>query len=217
MNQPVLIGFGDSWAAGHDLASEEKCYLQLTAEHLGIPYQNFAEGSSSISYMVIQFQNFIDTFYFPKHQYYAVFFLTAQERNFYYDQATKKIIHLGPSSHPRDPYYQNYNNEYGEFVANTTLLALQRLCAIYGIKDYYLAGWQQLNLWKSVDQTKFWKNGKQAITQVFHDQAGFVPLSTLIGIEQEPKNAHFGTTHDHPNQQGHERIAQELINWIKIE
>lgn len=214
MNQPVLIGFGDSWAAGHDLGPKEKCYLQLTAEKLGIPYYNFAVGSSSIPHMVIQFQNFIDTAYFPRNRYHAVFFLTAQERNFCYDQDTKNIVHLSAGSHPKHEYYRFYNNELGEHVANCSILTLQRLCDIYGIQGYYVPGWQQIRLWKSVDITQFWRQGKNAITETFHDQQGFVPLSDLL---KDPKNLHFGPAHDHPNQLGHKKIAQALVDWIDIE
>jgi hypothetical protein len=136
MNQPVLIGFGDSWAAGHDLLAGEKCYLELAAKDLGIVNQNYAVGSSSLPHMILQFKQFISSTYFPQNQYHAVFFLTAVERNFFYNQDTKEIKHIGPSSDPQHDYYKIYNNEYGEFVLNNTVLTLQRLCEIYNIKDY---------------------------------------------------------------------------------
>lgn len=215
MNQPVLLGFGDSWAAGHDLATDEKCYLQLVAEQLDIPYHNFAVGSSSVPHMIVQFQNFVETIYFPQNQYHAVFFLTAQERNFCYDQDNKQIVHLSPSSTPGHDYYKMYNNELGEFVFNSAVLALQRLCHVYSIKDYYVSGWQINKLWPSIDRTKFWRQGQNAVTELFHDHKGFVNLLDLL--KQRPKNLYFGSTHDHPNQLGHERIAQELIDWIKID
>lgn len=214
MNQPVLLGFGDSWAAGHDLAPGEKCYLQLVAQELDIPWHNFAVGSSSVPHMNVQFQHFIDTVYFPRNQYHAVFFLTAHERNFCYDQDTKEIVHLSPGSHPQHAYYRSYNNELGKFVVNSSILALQRLCHIYGVQDYYVPGWQQVQLWPSVDTTRFWRQGQHAITETFHDQQAFVPLIELLN---KPKNPHFGTTHDHPNQLGHERIARELVEWITVD
>lgn len=211
MNQPVLIGFGDSWAAGHDLLPGERCYLELTSDILGIPCQNYAVGSSSLPHMILQFKHFVSSTYFPKNQYHAVFFLTAVERNFFYDQDTKELKHLGPSSHPQHEYYRIYNKEYGEFVLNNTVLTLQRLCDVYNIKDYYLPGWQQVKLWPEVDHTKFYKQGQGTATDLFGSTQDFVPLDQLLAS----KNLHFGPGHGHPNQLGHEKIARALVEWMK--
>ena len=218
MNQPILIGFGDSWAFGDDLNPGEKTYLELAAEKFQIPWFNFAVGSSSVSHLVIQFQHFINTKYFPKNQYYAVFFLTAQERTFYYDQDTKDIVHIGPSSDPENPYYQNYNNELGNFTLNTTILALQQLCSIYNVQDYYMLGWQTNALWTEVDHAKIWRAGNHTITQVFHGTGYQIELATLLGLgtDAPPKNPCFDPGLNHPNQLGHEKIAQALYEWIKI-
>lgn len=217
MNQSVLVGFGDSWAAGHDLGPGEKSYIELTAQKLQVPFYNFAVGSSSVPHLVLQFQRFVDTVYFPKNHYHAVFFLTAQERNFCFDQDSKQLIHLSPASTPTHDYYKLYNNELGEFVFNSTILCLQRLCSIYNIKDYYMLGWQQNRLWNTVDLEKFWQQGQQTVTQLFYDQAEFRDLVDLLGLTGSEKNPHFGPGHDHPNQLGHEKIAQALTEWIKLE
>jgi hypothetical protein len=218
MNQPVLIGFGDSWAVGDDLNPGEKHYLQLAAEQFQIPWINFAVGSSSVPHLIVQFKNFIDTKYFPKNHYHAVFFLTAQERSFYYDQDTKELQHLCPSSNPTNPYYRNYNRELGNFTLNTTILALQQLCSIYSVQDYYMLGWQTNPLWAEVDHTKIWKSGKFPITQTFHGTDNQHDLSTLHGHGPNgQRNECFDRGLFHPNQLGHRRIAQSLCEWIKIE
>jgi hypothetical protein len=215
MNQSVLVGFGDSWAAGHDLDTDEKSYIELAAQQLRMHFYNFAVGSSSVPHLILQFQKFIDTVYFPGNQYHAVFFLTAQERNFCFDQDTKDIVHLSPGSNPTHEYYKFYNNEFGNFVFNSTILSLQRLCDIYDIKDYYMLGWQQNKLWSTVDLEKFWKQGKKTATELFHDQEEFVLLHDLIGLNGKHKNVHFGPDHNHPNQLGHKKIAQALDEWIE--
>jgi hypothetical protein len=211
-----VIGFGDSWAAGHDLATDEKSYIEIAAQQLQVPFYNFAVGSSSVPHLVLQFQDFIDTVYFPKNHYHAVFFLTAQERNFCFDQDTKKLVHLSPASTPGHEYYRFYNKELGEFVFNSTILCLQRLCNIYNISDYYMLGWQQSKLWTTVDLEKFWKQGQQTTTQMFYDQPEFKDLAELIGLTGKQKNIHFGPGHDHPNHLGHAKIAHALTQWIKL-
>jgi hypothetical protein len=211
----VLLGFGDSWAAGSELSVDEKPYLDLLADQLGIPCINYATPSSSIPHLVLQFQQFLETRYFPKHQYHAVFFLTAKERTFAFDHESKDIIHCSPQQALTDPmaggYYRVYTDKLGDFNLNTTVLALQRLCSLYNINDHYVLGWQQTKLWPSVDSTKFFRSGEQAITTLFHNQ-GHLPLATLL----DTKNEYIWPNHGHPNQHGHQRIAQELGDWINV-
>jgi hypothetical protein len=217
MNKSVLLGFGDSWAWGADLKANEKPYIQLMADHFQVPFINFATPSSSIPHMITQFREFLETVYFPKNEYYAVFFLTAKERTFVYDQEDKKIKHLSPSSNSTHEYYRIYNNELGDFNLNTTILALQRLCSIYDIKDYYVPGWQINKLWKEVDHTKVWGSGNRAITQLFSSNGEFVDLLDLINRDNSPYFGSEDNDHKHPNQQGHIKIAQELSGWIDID
>jgi hypothetical protein len=210
MNQPVLVGFGDSWAQGVGLGSNEKPYIQLLAEKFQTPYYNFSIGSSSIPHLILQFQKFIDTVYFPQNNYHAVFFLTAKERTFVYDQDTKETTHISPNEQHK--YYKFYNNELGDFNLNTSILALQRLCSIYNIRDYYIQGWQVNSLWAAVDHTKFWDQGRSAITQLFHNDSGYVELIKLLNAN----NPNFGQVDRHPNQFGHIKIAEALAEWIDV-
>ena len=61
------------------------------------------------------------------------------------------------------------------------------------INDYYVTGWKSVDFWKEVDQTKIYSK-------------------TCKDIVQDNK-ANGG----HPNQRGHELIADELIDWIRSE
>jgi hypothetical protein len=221
MQSNILVGFGDSWAWGADLDRDtEKTYLELAGQHYNIPCVNFAVPSSSVSHLIMQFQEFIATSYYPKHQYHAVFFLTAKERTFLY-QDTGAIVHCSPQTvslqnFPQEgSYYQAYDDHLGTFNLNVTLLALQRLCEMYGIHDHYVLGWQDAtmgnSLWTTVDQTKFINNSR-AITTLFHDKNETVPLQQLI----DEKNEYLCNSGWHPNQLGHAKIAKKLIEAIKI-
>jgi hypothetical protein len=71
-----------------------------------------------------------------------LFFLTAQARTFLYDDSTGKVLHCSPQSagtgRPQeDAYYKCYTNSLSNFNLNVTVLALQRLCSLYNIDDYY--------------------------------------------------------------------------------
>ena len=215
-----LVNFGDSWAAGNWLESpEQHTYSRLTANKFGVSCLDFAVGSSSVSYLILQFQEFIDQKYHPGHKYHALFFLTARARTFLYDDSTSKIIHCSPhtagTGRPQeDAYYKTYNNTLGDFNLNVTVLALQRLCSLYNINDYYVFGWEIAPLWKSVDTSKFYANGEWAIVKEFYAEYEYKSLETLIS-EQNPcvwTEQHSG----HPTKLGHEKIANALIKFIKI-
>ena len=107
-----------------------------------------------------------------------------------------------------------YNNILGDFNLNVTVLALQRLCSLYKVNDYYMFGWETAPLWKSVDVSKFYKNGDWAIVKEFYSEQEHKTLQTLIN-EQNPcvwTEQHIG----HPTNLGHEKIADALIKIIKI-
>jgi hypothetical protein len=215
-----LINFGDSWAAGHWLENpEQHVYSRLVANQFGISCLNFAVGSSSVSHLILQFQDFIDTKYHPGHKYHALFFLTARARTFLYDDHTGAIIHCSPQTtgtgRPQEnAYYRCYTGSLGDFDLNVTVLALQRLCSLYNINDYYMFGWETAPLWKSVDISKFYANGEWAITKEFYPEREHKSLQTLVD-EKNPcvwTEQHSG----HPTDLGHEKIADALIKIIKI-
>jgi hypothetical protein len=160
-----LVNFGDSWAAGYDLENAtQQAYSSLLSKQLDIPVLNFSKGSTSIQHLILQFQEFVDQKYHPGHKYHAVFFLTARARTFLYDDSTNEIIHCSPhtavTGGPQEnAYYRSYTESLGDFNLNVTVLALQRLCSLYNINDYYMFGWETVPLWKSIDSSKFYNNG----------------------------------------------------------
>jgi len=89
-----------------------------------------------------------------------------------------------------------YSPELSDVTTNNTIIALQTMCRHYRIKDYYVAGWQLVNFWPTVDTTKIYKNG-------------IVNCMDLI----KGHKAEGG----HPNQQGHQLIADALYEWIKTD
>ena len=222
MSADILLGFGDSWTRGSDLNPVHgKNYLTLLAEHFGIESVNCSRGGSSIPHLILQINEFIKTQYLPDNQYHAVFFLTAQERTFVYDY--DGIVEISPGGGDNndvdgkrgESYYKHiYDHQLGTFNLNVTVLALQQICLTYGIKDYYIAGWQEIELWPVIDRTKFFADVKP-ITTLFTSDSNFRLFQTL----KNEKNHHLIHAHKppgHPNQLGHAKIARALANWIKI-
>ena len=222
MSADVLLGFGDSWARGSDLNPfHEKNYLELTSDYFGITFSNFSRGGSSIPHLIIQLHEFIENHYNTDNQYHAVFFLTSQDRTFLYDENNQimefSVKQIKPKYYNErlENYYKHiYTPALGTFYLNVTVSALQQICSTYNIKDYYLVGWEEVQLWSTVDRTKFFNGGKP-ITTLFTEDNNFKLLDTLTN-EKNPYLVHTHCPPGHPNQQGHSKIAQALADWIKI-
>jgi len=215
-----LVNFGDSWAAGNWLKTpKQQAYSTLLSHQLDMPLLDFAVGSTSIPHLVLQFQQFVDQKYNPEHKYHALFFLTAKARTFLYKDDTDKIIHCSPQTvgtgnAQEDAYYQSYTDSLGNFNLNVTVLALQRLCSLYNINDYYMFGWETAPLWKSVNSSKFYANGDWPITKEFYFEYEHKSLQNLI----DEKNPCVWTAQHsgHPTDLGHEKIANAIDKMIKI-
>lgn len=219
MPSSVLVGFGDSWAYGAELdLATEKCYNTIIADHFGWTSLNLAVCSSSIGHLVWQFQDFIQNHWHPDNCYHAVFFLTAMERVTYFDHNNYAQMHHG---HPFDPhpqakaFYRFYNEPYGQWMANRDILALQGLCKAYSITDYWMMGWQVLDLWPTINKSRFFVNatGRAMPISTLFTQGEVVPIANLVS--PITPNPFVWPNQGHPNQLGHQTIADAMIAMIK--
>lgn len=225
MNHRLLI-FGDSWAYGAELDPNTRLqqnYGARLGELLNVDsVENIAESGSAISHLQVQFNNaitkFCDDIDKQRSRFTAVFFLTGQQRHLFFDVNGEFgcLSPSGPSIRPcqilqRDLFYE-INDYYYKYVQsdsadvislNTNLLALQARCRHYGIDDYYISGWEKLQLWPEVDASRIWKQGQSHCAELF----GIEDLKFEQNIYIKP----HGT---HPNPQGHQLIADELYSLI---
>ena len=104
-------------------------------------------------------------------------------------------------------YYTYFNTVSQEnFNLHRNILSLQKICQQKMIKDFYIVGWSDLDLnCSGIDQTKIYP---QTCIQIL----GF----------QNYNNYYFEDIRDqyllpcrHPNQKGHQLIAEHLYHWIK--
>ena len=214
----IFVGFGDSWANGDELDhSREKSYMKLLGEQFGVQVLNYAVSSSSIGHMLIQFQKFIATDYHPANRYHAVFFVTAKERAFYFDDNDHTIKHTSPTSvvsFQEDAYYKYYTDKLGDLNANRDIVGIQGLCRIYGIVDYWMLGWQKIPLWNVVDKGRFFALGDRPITTLFTSDGRIQPIIELVNPANQ--NPYIWPNSGHPNQLGHQIIADAMAKIIKL-
>jgi hypothetical protein len=199
-----LFGFGCSWAAGSGLLSQEHTYIELLAKRLNFQHcKNYAQESTSIPAMVLQLNQCIqqDTV----NGSHAVFFLSGIDRDVVWDD--KEPVHLSPTQ--TDPlaenWYKNFNSfALSEYRANTTILALQGMCRAAGIKDYYIWGWDTINLYPSVDTTRMFASGKASVADIFSN------FSTDVTGLKNSGSKYIIPNDGHPSVVGHEKIADLL-------
>ena len=216
-----LVTFGDSWTWGSDLNPGEKTYGQLIAESKGIEFQNYSQISTAGEHMVLQLQSMIKESDFSEYQYIALFSYTVLSRFMYYvdqPQFDNKfntncgyVMYNGtePGDYASESYYKYiWSKKLESFKFYTTVMTLQNLCQQYNIKDYYAfsfseVNWDLLN-YTGIDRNKFYNQGNTNFLKMF-------------GCERvDPSNKYFlGSASSHPNQLGHQLIADTLADWIK--
>ena len=213
----TFVGFGDSWAAGDELdLDREDPYIAILAKQHKSDYINYAMPGTSLPQLVIQFKKFLrDGGYKPTTRYCAVFFLTAKERFFAFHRGIDQPFNprgifplkdVASELHDMNKLYYKYfySDEFADYMTNVTLITLQQLCRQYNIQDYYIPGWQYNTFWDEVDTTKIYNVTCQDLLNL--------EISTQGTLQKN--NPYFAPNISHPNQLGHQRIAEVLNNWI---
>lgn len=203
----MLLIFGDSWPYGSELQPNELPYGQLLANKTGHDVLSFARPSTSIPHLVLQLKSAMAIEFDTAT---AVFFLTGVDRDLTWVDGTPKELH--PTCHDDVDWYLKYSSpELSSYRVNTTLIALQSMCAKRNILDYYIWGWDQVELWPEVDASRIYN---QTMADVFLEGADIPPRTNKIMHLKNSKNQYIWPNQGHPNQLGHHRIASLLQDWI---
>jgi hypothetical protein len=203
----VLLTFGDSWPQGGelgpgrpygDILKDIGCYDQL---------YNYGSAGASNEDMLYQFRQYLEKDRTVDDAATAVFFLTNPARTAHYprffdwDQSAVAFKEL---------YMYFHRDGHDVLRSTTTIITLQAWCRHYQIDDYYFAGWVRYNQWfEGVDLNKIWKQGQETASDWFgaSDHNG----EHLVNVQD---NVYIRPNFAHPNQLGHQYIAEKLHNWI---
>jgi len=203
-----VITFGDSWPAGAELLQGHQTFGEILAKSLNIEFNNFAQESSSIDHMILQLQHAIES---NKHSNsLAIFFLTECSRTICFDKTGTPLNPLR-TRHDEDYIRYLYNDHLGHFRANVALLALQSMCKTAGVTDYYIHGWTKFPITLTgIDTDKIFDRG--------------TCLNLFKTLDTDPTddpdfrfhkhNRYIKPNISHPNQRGHRKIAEELLDWL---
>ena len=205
-----LLMFGDSWPNGEELdLSQDKTFGELVAIDLSLEFVNYSRSSTSIPHLILQLQNAIINNDCNQTSI-PLFFLTSPSRDlvFTYHQeddkyANEDLQHENPNS---QWWYRRGHTPMMEiYRTNTTLIALQKICEIYNLNSFFIWGWERVELWPEVDTQHFYP---LSCAEMF--DSNFTNFTNL-----KNSNNKYLNIGGHPNQMGHQLIANNLTKFIK--
>lgn len=216
MTKKILVTFGDSWPQGGELAANEKPFGQLLEKKLNFDkFYNYGSAGASNEDMLNQLQDFLKNHYNCNHEITAVMFLTNPARTFHRPRFLSWDI---DSSWPvavqimLKQAFLHFHESSHELMRNSaTVSTLQCWCQQFKIKDFYFAGWVKYPTWlPGVNTTKIWSEGKETAADWFGAYAH--NGEHLVDVET---NNYIKPNFAHPNQAGHQLIADKLSQWIE--
>jgi len=184
-----LAILGDSWAYGAELEPGEKSFGQIIGDRLNVTsVDNVAVPGSSIPHTVLQLKGFLDKYRTerenPDNRYTVLVFLTSQQRHMTWHDFSSDAAH--------------------DYAVNTAILTVQGICREARVNALFVAGWQKIKFWSEVDTRYMYENGK-------------VTCADILGVKftsMERGHELFSSSGGHPNQLGHQVIADRLIRWV---
>jgi lysophospholipase L1-like esterase len=204
----VLLTLGDSWPEGAELGNGLR-YGEILRDRMQYDeLYNFGSGGASNEDMLYQLQTYIAQYHKHGSKVTAIFFLTNPARTAHFprfmswDTANTQL---------KEMYLHFHRNEHEVMRASATVGALQAWCRNLGFADYYFSGWVRYATWlPGVDVDKIWARGNETAADWFgatqHNGEHLLDVGDNVYIR--PNFAH-------PNQLGHDLIADRLQTWIQ--
>ena len=215
----VLLTLGDSWPEGAELGLGLR-YGELLRDRLHYDeFYNYGAGGASNEDMLYQLQHYIANHHNPNNAVTAVFFLTNPARTVHIprtlslDVTTDERQHwpLDAKQFVRDLFLHLHTTEHEIMRSTATVTALQTWCARHHIQDYYFSGWVKYPTWlPGVDLGRIWAQGTETAADWFG--ASSHNGEHLINVAD---NVYIKPNFAHPNQLGHQLIADRLASWIR--
>jgi hypothetical protein len=204
----VLLTFGDSWPQGGELGPGRP-YGDILKDIGGYDQlYNYGSAGASNEDMLYQFRQYLDEDRRTDDITTAVFFLTNPARTAHYP----RFFDWGQSATTvLKQLHTHFNRPEHEVLrSTTTVITLQSWCKHYNIDDYYFAGWVRYLQWhEGVVLDKIWRQGRETAGDWFgaSDHNG----EHLVNVKE---NVYIKPNFAHPNQLGHQFIAEKLHKWI---
>ena len=207
--QQILLTLGDSWPEGAELNFGDNRYGELIQTALGYDkFYNYGSAGASNEDMMYQLQRYIAESHEPGNRVTAVFFLTNPARTAHFPRFFSWEADLNTKM--KEIYLHFYRKEHEVIRSSSTVSTLQAWCANLGFDDYYFSGWVRYPVWlPGTNTNKIWAHGNETAADWFG--ASNHNGEHLLDVKD---NAYIHPNFAHPNQLGHELIANKLTGWI---
>jgi hypothetical protein len=217
----VLLTLGDSWPQGGELKQGlgQVPYGVLLKQQLGFDQlHNYGSAGASNEDSLYQLQDYLTTHWKPDHKVTAIIHLTNPARTAHLPRATSLDVtseerrHWPPDARDfvRDFVLHFHTRTHEIMRSSSTVTALQTWCSRHNIQDYYFSGWVKYPVWlPGVDLDRIWSQGQETAGDWFG--ASSHNGEHLINVDD---NVYIKPNFAHPNQLGHQLIADRLASWI---
>jgi hypothetical protein len=232
-----IVGFGDSWMWGDELLSpelrdaphshpvlesntsyrEQNCFLGLLGQHYGLPTENFGIAGGSLQSTIWTYLWWLKNEPLPIEDCLILVALTDPGRYSFYnpdhvsyenDPPWNRFVHSAWIRSVSDCYNEQWTGTVKNLFALSDCQQLQQLN--FDQTVYFFEGQSSVHN-KNVVQfscaTKF--TSTQPVSSMFSNGSTLRSL-----IDQRPNSQAFFAPKRHPNEQGHQLIAQYLINHL---
>ena len=226
----LLVAFGDSWTFGSELDKPQlDAWPQLVANKMGAKLLNLGTPASSIGHLSVQLFNFLDQY--PTYEKYKTIFmvgLTAQSRYLSYSNASNEFVNITteavysasdikPTGQPpedighlsgvKELHYRLVDHpNYSEFLAAQTIFLFQQFTKNNYIDSIFFSYFDQLNL------DKYFFIDKKS---VLNDTVTKILTGKEYAVPDIRNNVYFENKLFHPNEQGHQAIADLLLDFYE--
>jgi hypothetical protein len=211
-----LLSFGDSWAYGSELPENSKTYNQLIADKFNVSHACYAIPATSVEHLLLQLKTAINQ-EVNLNNSLAIFTLTSPTRSIYFDNGIPKEIHIRNEDLTSKNYFKyQWSDELDYLKLNTVILALQKICKEYNIHDYYVCGFNRIDIdYPGIDITKIYDQGKNHLAGLLNSQLPLVDnIEHIMDFSIDKTNPFIFPNLCHPNQNGHIEIFKILYSWI---
>jgi lysophospholipase L1-like esterase len=203
----ILLTLGDSWPEGAELGAGRR-YGEILKDTMGFDQLlNYGSGGASNEDMLYQLQDYLQC-HTADCEVTAVFFLTNPARTAHFPRF---LSWHQADAHSKEIYTHFHTKQHEIMRSSATVSALQHWCDAFDIDDYYFAGWVRYTHWlPGVDLDRIWAKGQETAADWFgaSDHNG----EHLINVQT---NTYIRPNFAHPNQLGHDLIAEKLQSWIQ--
>jgi len=241
MRYKKIIGFGDSWMWGDELLDpnlhkynypgalepalhhntfyrENNCFLGRIGQHYDMPTKNFGIPGGSLQSSIWTYLWWLEHESLPVDQCLVLVALTNPDRwSFYnpnhvayeHDAPWNQFVHSAWMHSDYTSYSTQWTNTFKNLFVLTNCHELEQLNflqAVYFFEGQSASNNRNILQFRSADW--YGPPTKSVVSMISPD------LSISKLITQHPNSQQLLAPKQHPNEQGHELIAQHLINCI---